>query len=129
MKPFRVLVTGSRSWRSPKDRETLRAALDEILAAHPKLTLIHGGCSRGADFLAHQWAQERVRDGAAITVEVFTADWDRYGHAAGPRRNADMVAAGSDVCLAFVRGASRGASHCAWLAEKSGITVRRWTDA
>lgn len=38
----------------------------------------------------------------------------------------EMVNAGADVCLAFVRNMSKGASHCAHAAELSGIPVKRF---
>jgi hypothetical protein len=83
---------------------------------------VHGRAP-GADQIA-----DRAALGYGCRTEVHPADWGAYGGSAGPRRNAEMVAAGADLCLAFIRNRSRGASGCARLAEKAGIPVRRYTD-
>lgn len=114
----RVLVTGSRSWT---DVRTLRAAL-AAQWGDGSAVLVSGGCPRGADRVAETlW----TRWGG--TVERHPADWSRHGRAAGPRRNAAMVTAGADVCLAFIRDDSRGASHTARLAEAAAIATHRFT--
>ena len=138
----------------PRDWENYRKLTSEIVTAMMDLaplqpgqfdyndgdwTIVHGDCGSGADFMADDWAF-----GAMYEVEPHPADWPtcaatcRPGHrkvnrrgveycpSAGHRRNAEMVAAGADVCLAFIRNGSGGATGCATLAEKAGIPVRRF---
>ena len=49
--------------------------------------------------------------GGAVGSSATPADWPAHGRAAGFQRNAEMVAAGATVCLAFIRNGLRGASH------------------
>ncbi|WP_460071114.1 SLOG family protein [Streptomyces sp. YKOK-I1] len=128
MKPYRILVTGSRDWR---DADAVFGALHEARigpgAAHG-LVVVHGACPTGADALARGWA--RLHDELGVIEEAHPARWRVNGvldRAAGFRRNAEMVALGADVCLAFIKDGSRGASHTAGLAEQASIPTRRWT--
>jgi len=124
MTDFRVLVTGSRDWR---DWRAIFKALDDIYAQHPHLTVVHGACPTGADKYANDWAAGAAVWGSKnVSIDSHPADWTAFGKAAGFRRNAEMVASGADLCLAFIRNGSRGASHCAGLAEESGIPTRRY---
>lgn len=116
---YRVLVTGSRAWRG---HGIIHAALDELRTAHPDMALVHGACAQGADAIADRWALMH-----GVTTERHPAEWRRYGRSAGFRRNAEMVTLGADVCLAFIRAGSSGATHTADLAEAAGIETRRWT--
>jgi hypothetical protein len=113
----RVLITGSRDW---DDWETLNAALlAEVDGGH--LSVVHGG-ARGADQMAGAWARKH-----GLTEEVFPAQWSTHGRRAGFVRNAQMVDTMPDVCLAFIRNGSRGATMTADLAEAAGIPTRRYT--
>lgn len=118
----RVLVTGSRLWTTPAD---IYKALDEYLAADPNLIVVHGACRTGADAHADAWCRRM-----SVAVERHPARWRPHGiynPQAGLVRNRAMVELGADVCLSFIRDGSRGASHCARLAEEAGIPVRRFT--
>lgn len=118
---MRILVTGSRTW---DDRNAIHDALTTSarlhLIRHPEVrnqvTVVHGG-ARGADRIAAEWTWNRL----GTTAEEHRADWALHGRSAGHRRNADMVKLGADLCLAFIRDASRGATGCADLAEAAGI--------
>lgn len=122
---MRILITGSRTWT---DRNAIYDVLDKIYyetRGHTVPTIVHGACPRGADAIASDWVRVTRKPGWTIGEERHPADWHLYGKAAGPRRNAEMVNAGADICLAFIKGNSRGATGCADLAEKAGIrTVR-----
>lgn len=121
MKPYRILITGSRDWQ---DRDTLNEALADVvrlIPAHQDIAIVHGA-ARGADTMADQWA--RVY---GATVEAHPANWAKHGRKAGPIRNAVMVSTGADICLAFIKNGSAGATYTARLAEVARIPVRRFT--
>ena len=130
---MRVLVAGSRTWTNDAAiRQALRYATEGH--AFDYVTIVHGDCPTGADRIANH-----IADYWGIACERHPAAWQEYGKAAGFIRNAEMVAAGADVCLAFLMPCtkpscphprphpSHGATHCADLAEKAGIPTYRWT--
>ena len=138
MKPYRILITGSRSWPTP---ETVWNALDAIALRRydQPITVIHGACRTGADAHARRWVREASDISKPVIEETQRAEdfgpWPRCG----PIRNRHMVRLGADLALAFIgpctsprcRRAephpSHGASGCADLAEQAGIPVRRYT--
>jgi hypothetical protein len=120
---YRVLVTGSRDW---SDHDTVRDALVDAIYQRLPAVIVHGACPSGADAIASWWVQQISRN-LDLTEECHPADWDGLGKRAGFARNAEMVDLGADVCLAFIRNGSKGATHTADLAEKAGIPTRRWT--
>ena len=86
----------------------------------PFPVIVHGGVA-GADQLA-----EAIARTWGWSTEVHPAAWARHGRAAGYRRNAEMVALGADVCLAFIHQGSAGATHTAALAQQAGIRTHRY---
>lgn len=131
---MRVIVTGSRTWL---DGAFIVEKLDAIHVEHPGMVLVHGACKQGADAVADRWA---IRRGLPDEqVERHPAEWRRFRGAAGYKRNAEMVALGADICLAFIAlcrkpdcdeppmpHGSHGATHCAEIADEAGIDTRPW---
>ncbi len=125
---MRVLVTGSRDWWPP---HAVRQWLDYYShrALH-HMVVVHGG-AKGADAMASAWVRQNRSLAFPVIEETHPAIWRPYGiynPQAGLVRNRKMVELGADICLAFIKDGSRGASHCARLAEEAGITTRRFTE-
>jgi len=125
---MRILVTGSRDWT---DERAIETALWGVIREfgpqiHNTPTLVSGACPTGADRIAEELAEGLM----GLNVERHPAEWRRpdgsIDKGAGFRRNAEMVKLGANVCLAFIRNNSKGASHTADLAEKAGIPTRRF---
>lgn len=143
MKPYRVLITGSRDWT---DIDKLRHQLTLAWLKYPgPFVVVHGACPTGADDIASDWVANMleaemgdVREEKHPAQHHPTEDFGLWP-GAGPRRNAYMIGLGADTCLAFIGPCtsprcrkprphlSHGASGCADLAEQSGIETRRWT--
>lgn len=124
----RLLITGSRTWGTDTDAqgnltpaaiqewEWLREKIEYAYREHPDTVLVSGACPKGADFLA-----EHVWTSLGGTVERHPADWDGKGKRAGFIRNMDMAWLGADLCMAFIKNGSRGASHMVDEAARAGI--------
>ena len=82
--------------------------------------IIHGN-AYGPDKISGQWAAM-----LGVSTEVYPADWEKYGRAAGPRRNANMLVEGQpDRVLAFQpRGQETpGTQNMIKLAKQAGVPV------
>lgn len=92
---MRLLVCGSRDWTD------FNAIVRELIALSPD-ELIHGaapGADRIAGDVAYRWAMAERR---TLRILAYPADWNLDGKAAGPIRNARMLAEGKpDRGLAF----------------------------
>lgn len=115
---MRILVTGSRDWI---DTDTICNVVGGYCRDFPGATLVTGACPTGADAIA-----ETVAETYGATVERHPAQWDVYGKPAGFVRNAEMVNLGADICLAFIKNGSKGATMTADLAEQAGIPTKRF---
>jgi hypothetical protein len=88
----RVLIYGSRTWT---DAAAICAYVDTLPAG---TVVIHGG-AMGADSIADAAAKAR-----GFEVEVYSANWWKYGKAAGPLRNQEMVDSKPTQARGYRRG-------------------------
>lgn len=112
---MRVLVCGSRTFN---DRWHLYNILHDIWESRPDLATIVEGGAKGADTLAKEWAATND-----VPFEEYRADWTKYGRAAGPIRNKQMLETGIDLVVAFPRGEARGTRHMMKIAREAGVEV------
>jgi DNA modification methylase len=97
-KLLRVAVVGSRKITDPT---VVTSNLDKIKEAVSIFQVVSGGAP-GIDTIAEEYA-----DDSKQPKNIFPADWNKHGKAAGYIRNGDIVA-NSDVTLAFWDGKSSG---------------------
>lgn len=110
---FRVIIAGSRDIA---DRRILEAAL-QACPWSDEITEVVCGEQRGVDTLGKEWAEAQ-----GLSVKPFPADWDTYGKAAGPIRNAQM-AAYADGLIAIPGPRSKGTYDMINKAKSRGLAV------
>ena len=76
-----IVISGSRDWKDNR-YEIVKKELEK----YPNSFIIVGDC-RGVDSLAVRAAKE-----LHYSFKIFVADWFQHGRAAGPKRNAEMIA-------------------------------------
>lgn len=115
MVSMRILITGDRFWNC---HVLAAGVLQRLIDRYGReLVIVHGDAT-GVDESFGTAAK-----GLGLTVEPHPADWDRFGKGAGPKRNAEMVAAGADLCIAVHRFVfnSKGTKDAARRAIAAGI--------
>jgi hypothetical protein len=128
---MRVIITGDHNWYAP---DLAAEVVRRLLVRYgPDLVIVHGAAP-GID-----WSFTQACGYLGVKVKVHPARWDlldvpgaiirqnthglRYNANAGPIRNAEMVAAGAGLCVAFHRflRLSRGTKDCVRRAIEAGI--------
>lgn len=122
----RVLICGDRNWgvaTSARDVVALyqTAVLHNFVESLPSDAIVIEGEARGADRAARGEAETR-----GLIVLRFPADWQRYGRAAGPIRNQQMLDEGKPTrCVAFHDDMenSKGTADMVRRCRKAGVPV------
>lgn len=110
---YKLIVAGSREMPREFTRAYVRAYVKSL--GMPRLVL-HGDC-RGVDKDAGSWFKAK-----GIKVKPYPADWDRYGDAAGPKRNSKVVPLG-DALLVIRFPDSVGSADILKKARRAGLHV------
>lgn len=114
---MRVLICGGRHYCN---QTFFKQMLDHIQKDQGPFTLIIQGGAKGADYLAHLYAAKN-----GIKEEIYNAEWDKYGNAAGAIRNAQMLKEGKpDLVVAFPGGS--GTEDMVKKAKRANVAVRQF---
>lgn len=108
---IRVIVCGSRNWDdyAPIFERVGKLPIDAII--------IEGGAS-GAD----EWGRIAAKK-YGLKHEQYKANWEKYGKAAGPIRNQEMLDSGVNLVLAFRKNKSRGTTDMVERAARASVPV------
>lgn len=113
----RIVVAGCRDYNNyPEAKAYIDFCISNIKQDHT-LVFLSGSC-RGADALGERYATEN-----GYSIERYPAEWDKYGRAAGPKRNLEM-AKNCDYVICFWDGKSRGTKTMIEYAKSLGKPVR-----
>ncbi len=113
-----MIVAGGRDFA---DEELLTSTLDELREELDNIEIVSGHAS-GADKMAEAYAKKK-----GIPLKTFPAEWKKYGRAAGPIRNREMLSyimEGNPVVTAFWDGQSKGTKNMINQARKAGVDCR-----
>ena len=99
----RIGIVGSRRRDAHDDFTKCLSVFQSIYDEGDRI--VSGGCPKGGDRFA-----EILADQLATPIEIFYAEWDKYGRGAGFKRNT-YIAQASDVLIACVAADRTGGTE------------------
>lgn len=100
----RVAVAGCRHYENYEEaKKYIDFCISEIRKKYT-IIFVSGGC-RGADALGERYAAEN-----GFMAEIYPAVWEKYGRAAGPKRNKKSPKS-AIILSAFGTGKARVQNH------------------
>ena len=108
---MRTIIAGSRTIKK------FSLVEHAIIDSGFDISEVVSGEARGVDTIGEAWAAKN-----AIPIKCFPADWQRFGKAAGPKRN-EAMAAYADALIAVWDGKSRGTASMITLAKNYKLRI------
>ena len=108
----RVVIAGSRNFNDYEMFATIVGEFLKPICEEYEMIIVSGHCS-GTDLMGERYAKE-----SGFEVEIYPAEWKKYGRSAGPKRNKQMV----DIChkvICFWDGKSKGTESLIKYAKES----------
>lgn len=112
---MKLIIAGSRDF---KDYNLIEQKVLGFIKRHRtenESVEIISGRARGADSLGEKFA-----DKFGLKKHLMPAEWNKYGKAAGFRRNGEMAKIATH-CILFWDGESRGTENMTEIAKKNGL--------
>ena len=121
----RIIICGGRHFNDYNTLETLvDSAIYEKGINYNEIEIISGHCA-GTDTLGELYAKNHN-----IACKLFPAEWTKYGRAAGPIRNTQMVEYASKstfpIVVAFISPRSKGTMDTVKKATQKGFAIYRY---
>ena len=111
---MKAIIAGGRDFIPAKEHYRW---LVEALADNHVSEIVSGGCS-GADRFG-----ERAAAHYNLKLSRFPAEWNKYGKAAGPKRN-EKMAEYADICILLPGG--RGTADMESRAKAHGLKIAKY---
>lgn len=108
---IRIVVAGCRDYNNYEEAKEYIDLCIEKIEGNKEIIFLSGGCS-GADLLGERYAIEK-----GYRIEKHPAQWEKYGRAAGPKRNEEMANV-CDFVICFWDGKSKGTKSMIKFAQK-----------
>lgn len=121
---MKIIVTGGRDYKDINKVYTVLNALSPD-------SIVVGDCPTGVDEFVRRWQltvkEDRLAsmDNCWPKIEVYEADWDEYGKAAGPIRNGEMLEDNTDADFVVVFPGGNGTKDCARQAKLKNFIILR----
>lgn len=114
---IKIIIAGGRDFNDYELLERNALRLISTLPGGRDIQIVSGG-AKGVDAMGERFAQEND-----LEVVLFPADWEKYGRAAGPKRNAQMAEYATHL-LSFWNGESKGTKSMISLAKKKNLKIK-----